>query len=273
MSNETTERYLKMSVINAFFTLRKYTDIYPEKNIIELIQLIRNIGSYISLYDYDNAIGLFDDEDYSNILNKREYIFTVLVKEQPIWLFQVPFGRELVAASLRDNEYYDIYQCFDSVGLFNKEIDMETVEWWDKLSSIIRMKQDSNKLKNGRLGELLTFNHESIELSKYDLVPKWVSVENNFAGYDILSYVVEEGLPKQVMIEVKTCSSLPISFYITENEWKIAQGFGENYLFYVWYLPSEELFKYKVKDVEPSIPINRGSGSWQDVLIEAPGTV
>ncbi|MCA1040547.1 DUF3883 domain-containing protein [Bacillus infantis] len=272
MRRGNSETYLKMSVINAFFTLKKYIEIYPDKNIKELIDLIKGIGSYVSVYDYENAESLFNDDDNLKILDKREYIYRILTKEQPSWLYQVPFGRELVASSLKDNEYFDIYQCFDSVGLFNKEIDMDTIEWWDSLSSFIRKKQDSQKIINGRIGELLTIKYETEKLSGSELTPKWVSIENNLAGYDVLSYKIEQGSPKQIMIEVKTCSSYPVSFYITRNEWKIAQDFGENYIFYVWFLPEKSLHKYNVKDIESNIPINRGSGSWKDVLIEAPLT-
>ncbi len=266
--SDNTEHYLKMSVINAVFTIKKYQKMYPKMDINDIINLIEKVGSYISVYDYSTARVLFTKFDFSNLNNIRDYISQILISEWPGWILQVPFGRELVASSFIDNEYFDIYQCFKSAGLFNKHADEQIIYWWDRLSGIVRNQQNEEKLKTGRVGELLTLDYERKKLSHFGLEPKWVAIDNNFAGYDVLSYNFDGNERTQIMIEVKTSNSLPVTFYVTKNEWKIAKDIGDRYFFYIWYLPKKELHKFKVNDIEPSIPFNRGNGEWQNVLIK-----
>ncbi|WP_342598073.1 DUF3883 domain-containing protein [Psychrobacillus sp. FSL H8-0483] len=268
MFEEKFVQYLKMSVVNAIFTLKKYQNTYPDKSIDEIIKLIRASKSYIFSFDYDTASILLRNWDFSKVNDLKEYIAQVLLQEQPKWLLQVPFGREIVADSLLDNDYTDIIQCFNSAGLFDSNPDQETVEWWDKIAGFVRNNQNEENVKSGRLGEILSLNYEKERLIQFELEPKWISIENNFAGYDILSYNVNGNLRKKIMIEVKTCKTLPITFYITNNEWKVAQEFGEGFVFHIWYLPKKELHILKVKDVETSIPCNRGNGKWQNILVK-----
>jgi hypothetical protein len=265
---ETTESFLKMSILNAIITLREYHSMYPSKTIDEIVGIIQSLGTYKSSYDYKAAQIALCNLDITEVNNLRELIALVVMHESPSWLYQVQFGREIVASCLRDNEQYDILQCLESAGLYAKEPDSSIVQWWDHLAGIVRSSENDSKLKSGRTGELLTLEYERKRLVELNAKPRWVSIENNFAGYDVLSYDESSSGIKQKMIEVKACKSRPLAFYISKNEWNSALNFGDNYVFHIWYLPKHKLIELRVSDVEKNIPINMGSGEWQTVLID-----
>ncbi|WP_164817279.1 protein NO VEIN domain-containing protein [Paenibacillus lautus] len=258
---------LKMSVLNAVLTLKEYRNLYPNKTINELIAIINAVGTYHSNYDYCTSKKLLEVIELQKITDIKCLITAILKETFPGWLYQVPFGREIVATCLRDNEKTDVLQCLESAGLYSKHPDNDVVEWWDELASLVRLSEDELKLRSGRGAERLTLEHERGKLIDLMLEPYWISLENNFAGYDVLSY--EEGQTgiRPKMIEVKSCKSRPIVFYLSKNEWKTAQKIGDGYVFHIWYLAEKRLLELRVEDVGRSIPINQGLGDWQTVLI------
>lgn len=265
---EKTDSYLKMSILNAVTTLREYKNIYPNKSIDEIIEIIQNLNIYKSSYDYEAARSLIHDLELETITDLRSLISLIIQFEIPSWIYQLQFGREIVASCLIDNQQIDVLQCLKSAGLFMKEPDTSIVEWWDQLASFARSSEEKRKLKSGRIGEMLTLEYEAARIAKLNFKPKWVSVENNFAGYDVMSFEASSSGLKQKLIEVKSCKSRPVSFYVTRNEWNSAVQFGDNYYFHIWYLPNRKLIELTVSQVEKNIPVNRGVGEWQTTLID-----
>lgn len=263
----TDDSYLKMSILNAVTTLCEYKTVYPNKSIDEIIEIIQSLNMYKSNYNYKAARTLINDIDIDAYTDFRTLLTLVIEKELPSWLYQLQFGREIVASCLRDNQEIDALQCLESAGLYNKEPDSSIVEWWDHLSGFARSSEDSKKLKSGRTGEMFTLEFEAARIAGLDVKPKWVSVENNFAGYDVLSFNSSPSGLKQKLIEVKACKSRPICFYLTKNEWDSAINFGDNYYFHIWYIPKRKLIELKVPQLEGNIPLNRGTGEWQTILI------
>lgn len=264
---ETTDSYLKMSVLNAITTLHEFKNIYPNKSIDELIEIIRGLKLYKSNYNYEVARKLICDYQIE-VVNDLKCLITLIVqKELPSWLYQLHFGREIVASCLRDNQQIDILQCLKSAGLFEKEPDTSVVEWWDQLAGFARSFEDNKKLKSGRMGEILTLEYEAKRIADLNMKPKWISIENNFAGYDVISFESNSLGLKHKFIEVKACSSRPISFYLTQNEWNSALNFGDNYYFHIWYIPKRKLIELKASQVQENIPLNRGLGEWQNAFI------
>lgn len=91
----------------------------------------------------------------------------------------------------------------------------------------------------GEAGENLVYKYEcqKIEQAKKNgeidksIFVKWVSREDDYAGYDILSYDINEKSEK--FIEVKTTSgSKNTPFYISENELKFSRDHADNYCIY-----------------------------------------
>lgn len=107
-----------------------------------------------------------------------------------------------------------------------------------KRSKIDYIKSQITNTKIGELGEKLVFKHEQEKmkmLAKKDskfamLVPEWVALEDDGAGYDIKSYN-ENG--DVIFIEVKaTTGSKFTPFYISANELEFSKAHSENYYLY-----------------------------------------
>ena len=101
-------------------------------------------------------------------------------------------------------------------------------------------------------------------------MPKWVAIDNNEDGYDVLS-VVSASDARQLSIEVKASTmGAAGTFHITQNEWERAQEV-ENHLFHLWAIKpgsSTALAVVTSTEMEVHIPVNSGSGSWE--LVEIP---
>ena len=94
----------------------------------------------------------------------------------------------------------------------------------------------------GREGERLTLEHEKVRTGHQ---PKWVSIDDNADGYDVLS-VVEMSDPRPLSIEVKTSTmGVSGSFHLTRNEWETSDE-AECHLFHLWTL---------VRDTRPMLAI------------------
>src|SRR4051794_18387820 len=117
---ETIDSKLRMSVLNAILTLKEYHIAYPGRQIDELIEIIRSVGNYKSTYDYVSAKNLVSDGNVSEVSGLRELITDIILSEKPSWMYQMPFGREIVSSCLVDNEHHDILQCLESAGLYAK---------------------------------------------------------------------------------------------------------------------------------------------------------
>ena len=194
----------------------------------------------------------------------RLFVFEWVKITQPSWLRLVPYGREKLRGALDD----DKTQCFRQAGLFDDVPDADALEWWDRLADLTRGASDAEKMKRARRAERLSLDFELGRMKSLGIsrVPRWVALEDNSLGYDILSYDLEpEGAVVTRLVEVK--SRLANEIYITRNEWENASGAPRRSVIHVWDLPEERLREYRVSDVAPHIPLDHGDGAWQDVRI------
>jgi hypothetical protein len=190
-------------------------------------------------------------------LQLKHYIYTT----KPSWSRVLHYGRK-EAFQYFPNE---VKQCFEEAELLSN-YDDSTINWWDTLGAFSRRGIEEQKISIGRKGEHLSIEFER---KRVGLTPIWKSIDSNFVGYDILSKVSIDDA-SNLNIEVKTTSgnSDKIIFYITENEWNVAT-MSENYVFHIWSLHKEPvLYILEPEFVGNSIPLNRGSGIWENVRIE-----
>jgi hypothetical protein len=147
----------------------------------------------------------------------------------------------------------------------------DVIDWWDDITSRIRALTDAQKQERGREAERLTFHYEVSRLQKLGLGvrPKWVAIEDNTAGYDVLSYDPSETGPVPQVIEVKSTIASPLRFFVTRNEWEKAQEFGEAYKFHVWDLAVEppRLHIRSLSAILPHIPVDQEKGRWATAII------
>ena len=162
-------------------------------------------------------------------------------------------------------------QCFREAGLFDGVPDDDVLAWWDHLANLARGTVDAEKMKRARHAERLSLEFElnrtrSLGIAK---TPRWVALEDNSLGYDILSYDIDpQGLVVTRLVEVK--SRLSDAIFITRNEWDNVSSAAQRSVLHVWDLPEERLHEYRVHEVAPHIPLDRGDGVWQDVRIALP---
>ncbi|OZV10839.1 hypothetical protein CIW83_18105 [Tissierella sp. P1] len=179
---------------------------------------------------------------------------------RPSWAMSIPYGRKEALHFMP----IDVKQCFEEANLVDNYSE-DTIEWWDKLSSIIKGFYDDELLKIGRIGEKLSIEYE---FNRTGHLPKWMSIETNICGYDLLSCISRENRLSQ-LIEVKTCSNSSKEIHISNNEWNTAIS-SENYIFHIWFLNNKsepKLIILKPDELQKNIPKNMGSGEWGSVKI------
>src|SRR5690606_36504019 len=116
------------------------------------------------------------------------------------------------------------------------------------------------------MAEELSLEHERKRLrtNGIDREPKWMAIEDNTVGYDILSYELGPVALKNKLIEVKSTIASPLRFYITRNEWQHDQEVGDAYCFHIWNLqPTPPVLYVKLaSDIAPHIPDDNENGKW-----------
>ena len=201
------------------------------------------------------------------ILNQKDMLYALRVQlkhliemVKPSWSYLIHKGRKEAF------QYFpsDVKQCFKEAELINS-YDKDVIKWWDMLALAVRGQQLDTQLEIGRTGEELSLEYERKRVNKD---PVWQSIESNLSGYDILSIVsVEETTPLRIEVKASTKVSNSFSFYLTRNEWNVADT-SNNYLFHLWFLSeTPELFILDKDEIANHIPTNQGNGSWENVKI------
>jgi hypothetical protein len=178
----------------------------------------------------------------------------------PPWIQNATFGRARVLSFAGS----DIAQVFVEAGLAHG-FDDEIVAFWDEIAARARGQRGARLTGIGRAGERLTIAHERERTGRE---PKWISVESNEDGYDVLSVTSRED-ERLLSIEVKaTAVGMSGSFHLTANEWDRAV-FSDIHAFHLWDIsrPVPRLAVLFKAEVDPHVPANRGEGAWESVEI------
>jgi hypothetical protein len=191
----------------------------------------------------------------------RDMLYDYIISFCPAWSFKIPIGRNEAIFIMTEDEK----ACFFEAGLLDEHPDHSIVEWWDKLSLIIRKSSDERKSQIGRKGERLTILNETLRTG---VQPQWISIDSNLAGYDVLSRVSRED-ESVLLIESKASEANIEGAYchITANEWHTAQN-SKCYKFYFWLIgTSNKLATLDPYQIAPYIPTNNATGTWESVKI------
>jgi hypothetical protein len=197
----------------------------------------------------------------------RQCIRAVVLSRFPIWVKTMKFGRQVFAAKLDSDDY----AIFENAGLLASPPGADVVEWWDVIGHEVKLETDLEKMAQARAAEKMSWDFERRRLRGIGIEtdPVWVGLDDNRAGYDILSY--EPGVPEKTnrLIEVKSTVASPLRFYVTRNEWNQALKSKEAYYFHVWDMQKipPTLHIRTVADVEPHIPTDNESGKWSNAEI------
>ena len=185
----------------------------------------------------------------------RQAILDYIDAAAPAWLQTASFGRKRLLAFAGNQ----VGQVFLEAGLI-EGIDNAVVSFWDSLAARARGQRDDLLIATGRKGERLSLLYEHQRTGQR---PKWVAIDNNADGYDVLSIVSAENFQK-LSIEVKASTSgLQGKFHLTRNEWERAQD-ALYHEFHLWAFEGGEvsLAVLQTSDIVPNVPEDRGGGSW-----------
>lgn len=201
---------------------------------------------------------LLRTSDYWQLL--RQMLLDYIDIERPSWLQNAVSGRARVLTFAGS----EIGQVFVEAMLADG-IDDETVAFWDTLSARARGQKDDRLNQIGRSGERLTMAYE---LQRTNHPPRWISIESNEDGYDILSVLDREN-HHQLSIEVKATSiGIAGTFHITINEWERAQE-NLHHVFHLWDISKQpaKLCIVSVATMAKHIPDDNGKGSWESACV------
>ncbi|MBV6552295.1 DUF3883 domain-containing protein [Acinetobacter soli] len=180
---------------------------------------------------------------------------------RPPWLQNAMFGRTSVL-QFAGNE---IAQILVEAGLVY-DSDDAVVKFWDILAAKARGQKHDYQMEIGRKGERLTIEYEK---KRTGTEPKWIAIDTNLDGYDVLS-ILNEKKNQPLTIEVKTTTQgIDGFFYLTRNEWEMSIN-SNSHCFHLWNLKIENepfLAILTLEDLKNHVPLNCGEGIWESVKI------
>ena len=191
----------------------------------------------------------------------RQALIDYIDVVRPPWVQNAVFGRKKVIAFAGAQ----IGQVFIEAGL-SEGTDNAIVTFWDALAGAARGQKNERLTEIGRRGERLTISHET---SRTGRTPRWIALDNNEDGYDVLS-IVDTACEVPLSIEVKASTMGPAaSFHLTRHEWERAQEV-EHHIFHLWDLRRDDrpaLAKISPGMMSFHVPSDQGDGNWEGVRI------
>lgn len=191
----------------------------------------------------------------------RQALLDYIDTERPPWVQNATYGRLRVIRFAGS----ELAQVFVEAGLAHG-VDDEVVAFWDAVAALARGQKNGRLSDIGRRGERLSIAYE---LARTGNEPKWVAIDNNEDGYDVLS-IVEPGDARPLSIEVKASTmGISGSLHLTRNEWERSQEL-ESHVFHLWAMKSTSHSALAVitpKEMRNHIPADSGAGSWESVEI------
>ena len=269
-------RHFSMSALSALIALRGYLKIHPDADSATAAITICRSNVDFAGADFEAALDLHGTLEphivFDNIqADLRTVLKLLILHHRPWWMRAVPYGRDRLAsaigrgADVGRNEL----QCLRSAGLFDEPPPDDAVAWWDELAHLVRASQDEQRLLQGRHAERLSLAYERNRLQGLGIEdePRWISIEDNGAGYDIQSFDAGTHAPVNKLIEVKSSMQNPPKIFLTRNEWEAAVRYGDRYVFHIWEMSSCTLTECTVEEISKSIPADCGYGYWKEVEI------
>lgn len=189
----------------------------------------------------------------------RQALIDVIETERPAWIQSAIHGRRQVL----DFVNTPLAQVFLEAGLVDGTAP-DIIAFWDNLAAQARGQRDATLLKIGRQGERLSIAYETRRTGR---IPKWISVETNGDGFDLLS-VVGPSDSQALSIEVKATTLASGTFHLSRNEWEYGRS-ALTHVFHLWDIASHvpRLAVIDPADVARHIPADNGNGEWQQVLV------
>lgn len=275
MTTFTFSRLFSMPAFEGLRILRSYCVERPDTPLGDLTVLIQKVEADAHSFDLEAAMFLHDvvaqHPPHEGVGFYRVCLADVLLLELPEWARLVTLGRGRFIKRLKATEYRDIRSLFRQARLLDEPPTLDDIEWWDALQGDVRSQQSQDAMRRARIAEQLTLEYEVERLKSLgiEIAPRWMAIEDNTVGYDILSYSQSEFGPVNRLIEVKSTIASPLRFNVTRNEWDQASAFGDAFSFHIWDLRPipPVLYERTVAQVAPHMPTDNENGKWTNALI------
>jgi hypothetical protein len=266
------ERIFSMAAFDALRTYRKQIAATPALGQDEMLRLAGSLVADAAGLDFVAAteihpvvVTVAPHESASEFY--RQCIFDIVLAQKMGWGRIITLGRRRFYGSLKRDEQ----ACFRAAKLMEEPPTADVVEWWDRLELAMRAANDGAKKERSRVAEKLTFDREVAKVAALGIAesPRWVAIDDNTVGYDVLSFTLGQDGPVNLLIEVKSTLASPLRFYVSRNEWQRAVEFGDAYVFHIWNLAAEppQLYVRTKAQVEPHIPADQEKGEWINAII------
>ena len=267
------DAFFRISVIDGALSLCRHRQKYRELSVEDAVRQLQNGPAYLAGYDYWRAVELGHQVgwdafhiDGARQIQLQETLKHLAMRLKPFWSQVSHLGRKRVLQVLSGDQR----QCLEFAGLLATPPSDGVVIWWDEISAFARAEEEQRNIEIGREGERRTMAHETQRLEDEGILkyPIWIALEDNRAGYDVLSFQqTRGGKVDDLRIEVKTASYSPTHFILTRPEWDTASQQPEFHLFHIWNLETKELLKLSVTDMVPHMPSDSGKGLWREVRV------
>lgn len=267
MSQLPFERLFSMGAFDALRSIRRLACRLEGLETESIASLLKQTNSEMSGLDFAAALeldGVIPKDASVDIPHEfyRLCISCVIVTQGKSWSKSITLGRSRFLNQLSRDEHL----CFRAALLTDSPPADDIVEWWDAIAAKMRQTSDLIRMDRARHAERLTLCFERARLSRLaiEIEPRWIAIEDNTAGYDVLSYDPGAFGPTNRLIEVKSTIASPLRFFVTRNEWEKALKFGAAYHFHIWDLAAipPRLYERTSATIHPHIPNDQAHGKW-----------
>lgn len=191
----------------------------------------------------------------------RQAILDYVEVISPPWLQNATYGRSRVLNFAGGGVAQALVEAGVAEGIGD-----DIVAFWDHLAAMARGQKDDRLLAIGRTGERLTIAHET---ARTGASPRWVSIDSNEDGYDVLS-ILDRDNRAPLAIEVKaTTIGLAGAMFLTRHEWERALN-DDRHVFHLWDISKSETPHLAVVPsavMAAHMPGDCGAGLWDGVKV------
>lgn len=260
-------RALRPSVLYAGIeVMRECTD--NDRMPGEALRFIRQGNAGRTSFDYKTAevvAGIHGWEVFSGHHEIeaafRQTLRHLVLLTRPTWVKLLPSGRGRVVPMLND----DLTQCLQIADLLG--FSDVAISWWDELAALGRQWDEEERLAIGRIAEERAMNRERAYLDGTGLEPRWISIDDNAAGYDIRSWRLDlSRVPREQYVEVKGSTMLG-TVHLSRQQWQFAIDHPAQWELQVWLDDREEPTVLGVDNMRRHMAVNQGAGRWAQMEI------
>ena len=185
--------FFRISVIDGALNICRHRQEYPGTSLNDAVRQLRNGPAYLAGYDYRRAVELGEMASWDAIHFKgdrhrqlQETLKCLAMRLKPFWARVSYLGRRRVLEVVTEDQW----QCLEYAGLLEKPPSKVVVGWWDGVGAFFRAEAEQRNMEIGREGERRTIAYETQRLKDESIpeIPVWIALEDNRAGYDVLSF-------------------------------------------------------------------------------------